>query len=200
MNGAVVSRMTRSRLVVLALALSLPLAGCDSGEDGEPDLTGVYRMEVTGAVMTSTIEGETEALPESIALEWPDSLEVNLTGYGGEDREMCSQGSCWFGNATVTVNGSFPDAAIFAVEPDGPELRLSMDEGFLVSPVDPADCDYFVPYFSSFQLRLEDSLLESSAGGAIECMVIGDDGTVLHQYLADVQLTMSGMRLAGPGE
>jgi hypothetical protein len=155
-------------------------------------------MEVTGRL--TAVEWEAEALPETIGLEWPDSLEVNLTEYGGEERQICSQGACWYGNATVTVNGSFPEAAIFAVEPYGPELRLIMDEGFLVSPADPSDCDYFAPTFTSFQLRLEDAASERIAGGAIECIVTADDGTVLHQYTAHVELTMSGMRLADTGE
>jgi hypothetical protein len=189
--------MTRWHLRLLAPALLLLLAGCDSGDDG-PDLIGVYRIDVTGRV--GAVDGDAEALPGTIALEWPDSLEVNVSEYGGEERQICSEGSCWYGNATVTVNGSFPDAAIIRVKRDRAELAMIMDEGFLVSPADPRDCDYFVAYFLAFHLNVEDARAEGSTGGAIECIVTDDDGTVLHDYLADVQLTMAGMPLAAPGE
>lgn len=189
--------MTRWHRRLLAPALLLLSVGCDAGEDGL-DVTGVYRVDVTGRV--GAVDGDAESLPETIALEWPDSLEVNVSEYGGEERQICSEGSCWYGNATVTVNGSFPEAAIVRVKRDGAELAMIMDEGFLVSPADPRDCDYFVAYFLAFQLDVEDARAEGSTGGAIECIVIDDDGTVLHDYLADVQLTMSGMRLADPGE
>lgn len=189
--------MTRWHLRLLAPALLLLSPACDSGDD-EPDLTGVYRIEVTGLV--GAVDGDAEALPETIALDWPVSLDVDIAEYGGEERQICSEGNCWYGNATVTVNGSFPDAAIFQVKRDGADLAVIMDEDFLVSPTDPRDCDYFLPYFLGFQLHLEGARAEGSTGGTIECIVTDDDSNVLHQYAADVQLTMSGMRLADPGE
>ena len=108
--------------------------------------------------------------------------------------------SCWYGNATITVNGSHPEAAFVHLARDGAELVAIMDEGFLVTPVDASMCDFFIPYFLDVRLLVDETRAEGSTGGTVECIVTGDDAEVLHQYAADVQLTMTGARLDDPGE
>lgn len=191
-------RMTRWNLPLPALALVVSLAACGGDEQPEPDYTGLYRVEVTGRV--GPVEWEAEALPETIALEWPGSLELDVTRYDDEERQQCAEGACWYGNASITVNGSHPEAAFVHVARDGAELVAIMDEGFLVRPVDAGMCDFFIPLFLDVRLLVEGTRAEGSTGGPIECIVTGDDDELLHQYAADVQLTMSGTRLVDPEE
>jgi hypothetical protein len=179
------------------VCLLLPL-GCGADDEQPAALPGlgVYHLSVSGAT-ESMLGGELlEELPDSIELEWPDSMTIDLDDYTESTgaTEACGDHGCTFGNAELTVDGAAPPVAAIERDGDAADLRLVI-EGYRFRPIDPHDCPLTIPYPAEFAIRFEDGRAHGSGETKLECIVTQEEAPPLHQYFVLLHLELAGERL-----
>jgi hypothetical protein len=191
--------MIRPRLpataITVTVALLAPLLAC-SGQEEEPVRPeGVYPLAVTGRVYSHGLEG-VEDFPDTLELEWPDSIDFELIEYEEVERNMCSDAGCWYGNASVTVDGGLPDTATVEPEGVGAVVIKVITDGLGIQPTEPSSCSLFSAGVASLHVRLEDGVAEGAAEVDMRC-VVSIEGEVQHFYEGVFRAALNGSRLAG---
>jgi hypothetical protein len=205
--------MPRPRLLPLLPAFLLLPLGCDSGNsgDGEPDVEGVYEMEVSGR-LEGLFSGSSARWPETVPLEWPEAIELELVDFQVE-RVACGE-SCWcpddtclYGDATIRVgettmtgtawqDGRSVSVLAFLEECTG---RPAADCRAPVELADPTDCSEYWTLEPYWDFQLEDGIAQGKAFAGLLCHVPAGGG-LIDSYNAYFRADLSGSRREPAGE
>jgi hypothetical protein len=169
--------------VILGLGLS-SLPACDPDPD-EPGPEGAYEIDAAG--------GTDDEFPP---VTWPERFTVEVVALLDDEREWCSGGECWYGNADVKVDGERPDIAILRMDGEVADLGMVI-EPFPLFLEDRSDCSPLAVYASAFDLRLESGLAEGSAMLSAECYIYTPEDEFVESIWADFQWQLWGASVEG---